>query len=81
MTTTLEILHLILIAPACNAILEYFTDYVTLPLLQLKQLYCNLIYPYISYAIVVWESAFYDKIPPLKNSKHTESFDKDHLLS
>ena len=39
-----------------NGILSKLTLYLTLP--QMKQLYYNLIYPYISYAILAWGSAY-----------------------
>ena len=38
---------------------------------QLKQLYCNLIYPYLSYAIIAWGSAYKTHLKRLQSKQNT----------
>ena len=43
----------------------------SLPWKYLKQLYCNLIYPYLSYAIIAWESGYKTHLKRLQSKKNT----------
>ena len=52
-----------------NAIISKLRHY--LALLLMKQIYYSLIYPYISYAILEWGSAYKTHIGKIQGTKHT----------
>ena len=51
-----------------NGIIPKLRHYLTL--LQMKQIYCSLIYPYISYAILAWRSAYKTHIDKIETKQN-----------
>ena len=65
----MEILSLISVLVIDVVLASFLRHY--LPIHQLEQIYYNLIYPYLSYAVIAWGSAYKMHLQKLQSKKNT----------